>query len=135
MSVSSTHLAFHINLLKANFNRLLKLPPFNSIETMDASDQDFLEQLVRLVKALEAEEDEALFLGQEVMLRLIRGYPHLMPMIDRDLLWFFGGDCLHYMPDEEIERFQQLDEQRYQAQAKGEAFDYEEARANILQLN
>ncbi len=128
------HLDFHINLLKASFNRLLKQPPFNSRE-MAQEDQDFLAQLVALVKALEASDQEALYLGQEAISRLIRGYPHLVPLIDRDLFWFFGGDCLHFMPDEEIELFQRLDEQRFEAEARGEAFDIEAARARIFQLH
>ena len=40
------------------------------------------------------------------------------------LLWFFGGDCLHFMPDEEIDLFQRLDERRYEAEERGETFDW-----------
>jgi len=121
-------------LLKSSFNRLLKQPPFNGEEILQ-DDQDFLAELVNLVKALEASEPDALYMGQETIARLIRGYPQLVPLVDRDLLWFFGGDCLHYMPDEEIELFQQLDELRFEAEAKGETFDIAEARARIFKLN
>ena len=31
---------------------------------------------------------------------------YLLSLIHIYLLWFFGGDCLHFMPDEEIDRFQ-----------------------------
>ena len=44
--------------------------------------------------------------------RLFTTYPDFAPTFPRELLWFFGGDCLHYMPDEEIATFQQLEELR-----------------------
>ena len=128
------HIEFHINLLKSSFNRLLKQPPFNGKEILQ-DDQDFLAELVALVKALENNEDDALYMGQEMIARLIRGYPHLVPLIDRDLFWFFGGDCLHHMPDEEIELFQQLDELRYVSESKGELFNLEETRARLFKLH
>ncbi len=134
MAEQLTHLEFHINLLKASFNRLLKQPPFNG-KTIAEDDQDFLQQLVNLVKALESHDSDALFLGQELIGRLIRGYPHLVPLIDRDLFWFFGGDCLHYMPDAETALFQQLDELRFEAEAKGEPFNLEDARARLFKLH
>ena len=58
-----------------------------------------------------------------------------MAILPRDLLWFFGGDCLHYMPDEEISLFQQLDEQRQAAQETQTPFSYEQARLAILGLH
>ncbi|MEH6629021.1 MAG: PA2817 family protein [Motiliproteus sp.] len=134
MSASSNHLAFNINLLKASFNRLLKAPPFNGEEIMQ-DDQDFLEQLVSLVKALEENDGEALYSGQEALARLVRCYPQLVHLFERDLFWFFGGDCLHYMPDEEIEQFQQLDELRHDAEAAGETFNIEEARVKVFKLH
>ena len=66
--------------------------------------------------------------------RLFASCPHLAPAFPRELLWFLGGDCLHYMPDDELLVFQQLDEERAAAAAAGEVFDYAEARANSLKL-
>ena len=132
--MSNPHLEFHLNLLKAGFNRLLKAPPFNGKE-LTPDDLDFLEQLVTLVKALEAEKEDALYQGQETLCRLVRTYPHLVQLLDRDLFWYFGGDCLHFMPDDEIALFQQLDEQRFEAEAAGEPFNLEEARARLLKLH
>ncbi len=134
MSALLNHHAFHINLLKASFNRLLKQPPFNGEEILQ-DDQDFLAQLVDLAKALEDHDSEALYNGQEALGRLVRCYPQLVPLVERDLFWFFGGDCLHYMPDDEIELFQQLDELRYEAEAAGETFNIEEARARVFKLH
>lgn len=72
--------------------------------------------------------------GQEFICRLVGGFPQLTHLVARDLFWFFGGDCLHYMPDEEIDVFQRLDEIRAQANEEGEDFDYPEERASLLQL-
>lgn len=131
MSDSSTGAGFQLQLLKDFINLLVKQPPFNST-AMDSTDQDFLEQLVRLAKALEANDSEAHFIGQDLVIRLIRNYPRLAPLLDRELMWFFGGDCLHYMPDEEIAMYQRLDEMSYEAEAKGESFDRRDARAKML---
>ncbi|WP_207063781.1 PA2817 family protein [Motiliproteus sp. SC1-56] len=132
--MSTPHQEFHLNLLKASFNRLLKAPPFNTQELVP-DDLDFLEQLVNLVKALEADQEDALYLGQDALCRLVRAYPHLVQLVDRDLFWFFGGDCLHFMPDEEIAVFQRLDELRFEAEAAGEPFNLEEARARLFQMH
>lgn len=69
------------------------------------------------------------------MCRVVGSYPHLMPLLYRDLLWFFGGDCLHYMPDEEIAVFQHLDEQREDAKQQQVAFSYKEARAKSMGMH
>jgi hypothetical protein len=71
--------------------------------------------------------------GQQIICRIISGFPQLTPQIPRPLLWFFGGDCLHYMPDEEIELYQQLDEARILANDDGEAFDFAEAYQLLTQ--
>jgi hypothetical protein len=66
--------------------------------------------------------------------RLFTTYTDFAPTFPRDLLWFFGGDCLHFMPDEEIAVYQQLDELRTQAAARGEIFDLKGGRAKLLKL-
>ena len=69
------------------------------------------------------------------MCRVVGSYPHLMPLLYRDLLWFFGGDCLHFMPDEEIAVFQRLDEQREEAKEQQAPFSYREARAKTMGMH
>lgn len=71
--------------------------------------------------------------GQQLLCRIIGGFPQLTQHIPRPLLWFFGGDCLHYMPDEEIELYQQLDEARAKADESGEKFDFAEAYQLLTQ--
>ena len=46
----------------------------------------------------------------------------------RDLLWFFGGDCLHFMPDDEIEMYQALEERRFYALENDEPFDWNQEK-------
>ncbi len=131
MSDTSNTAEFQLQLIKEFINVLVKQPPFND-PNMDSLDQDFLEQFVRLAKAMEAQEADFHFLGQDLVTRLIRNYARLAPLLDRELLWFFGGDCLHYMPDEEIAMYQTLDDLTYEAAANNTTFDRKEARNLLL---
>ncbi len=72
--------------------------------------------------------------GPALVAKLFSNCPELAPVFPRDLLWFIGGDCLHLMPDEELDSFQQLDEKRTEAAARGERLDYYEERAKLLNL-
>jgi len=122
---------YHLNLLKLGYNNLIKQEPFNSDEA-DPVDAEFLEQFAELIHTFETHDSVAYDDGQYLMARLVRAYPQLVPLVARDLFWLFGGDCLHFMPDEEIERFQQLDELRAQAEESGQAFDYLAARTRLF---
>lgn len=133
-STGRTHHQFHLNLLKAGFNRLIGQPPFNS-PTISSDDQDYLDCFAALIDALETHEPEVLQQGQILFCTLVRAYPHLVPLIDRDLFWYFGGDCLHFMPDEEIADFQRLDELRHEAETQNKNFNIEEERARIFKLH
>ena len=93
-----------------------------------------LRELARAFDHLSA-EDAALYRdGPALVSRLFTTYPDFAPTFPRELLWFFGGDCLHYMPDEEIELFQQLEDLRGAAARRGEVLDLRAARANLLKL-
>jgi hypothetical protein len=72
--------------------------------------------------------------GPPLVAKLFSSCPLLAPAFPRELLWFLGGECLHYMPDDELDQFRQLDEMRLEAIAAGELFDYQEVRANLLKL-
>jgi hypothetical protein len=54
-----------------------------------------------------------------------------MPVIDRALLWFFGGECMHFLSDDEINRFQHLDEMAAEAEAEGKEYDYRSAGRSL----
>lgn len=72
--------------------------------------------------------------GPLLVARLFDTYPEFAPTFPRQLLWFLGGDCLHYMADEEIDQYQRLDELRVAAARRGDTFDVQEARAKLLNL-
>ena len=140
MSISSSEQAiydqeyytYHMELLSAFSAQIQQLPPFNE-ESPSEDDQEFLVALAQLQQS--SQGINFLEQGQILMCRVVGSYPHLMPLLYRDLLWFFGGDCLHYMPDEEITVFQRLDEQREYAKQQQVPFSYKEARAKSMGMH
>ncbi len=83
----------------------------------------FLERFDDMVERLN-DSTEDLYMGQDIISQVFQRYPQIAHLVPRDLLWFFGGDCLHFMPDDEIDKFQQLEDRRYAALEKGEGFDW-----------
>ena len=122
---------FHQRLLNAFIEQVAQQLPFCQ-EDCNPDDQEFLADLKQLPTI---GGPEFLIQGQQVLCKIVAGYPHLMPLLPRDLLWFFGGDCLHYMPDEEISLFQRMDDERATAKESQTPFSYEKARSNIFRLN
>lgn len=132
-SNASTHQNYHLALLD-NFNRAIRQQaPFCGAE-ITADEQEFIDQLEALPQELNG-SDDVIFNGQQLFCKVIANYSHITPLIPRDLLWFFGGDCLHFMPDDEIQRYQQLDELRFSADDDGKTFDYEQERAKVFGLH
>ncbi len=103
-------------------------------EHRSEDDQALIDTLATLAQS-ESQSEEFRSSGQWAITRIVSAYPALMPQLPRDLFWLFGGECLHYMPDDEIERFQQLDERRFAAEDDNTEFDYEKERAAILGLH
>lgn len=136
LKMSNTHdtqySAFHLRLLE-NLVALIKVQPPFSDEFPAEEDASFVENITLLTQ--QHGEENFLADGQQLICKIVASYPHLMPVLPRDLLWFFGGDCLHYMPDEEIQKFQQLDERRQEAIENNAVFNYEDERARIFSLH
>ncbi|TWI53144.1 hypothetical protein IQ22_02991 [Pseudomonas duriflava] len=84
----------------------------------------FLERFDDLLQQLPSNPETNHYLGQDLIGQVFYRYPQIAHLIPRDLLWFFGGDCLHFMPDEEIELYQALEERRHEAEAAGRPFDW-----------
>ncbi len=101
-------------------------------EALDA--EDTLRELAVAFNELASGERELYGEGPGLISRLFTTYPDFAPTFPRDLLWFFGGECLHFMPDEEIDQHQQLAELRGEASASGEVLDFASARAKLLKL-
>lgn len=104
------------------------------VRTRQLPESDALRQLAAGFQNLANGHGSLYTDGPLLVTRLFTTYPDFAPTLPRELLWFFGGDCLHYMPDEEIEIFQQLDQQRALAAARGETLNLRAARANLLKL-
>jgi len=77
----------------------------------DESGTALKEQFQVTINALESGA-EYNFAAEDLLTSLITHYPNLTPAIPRELLWAIGGSCLHYLGDEEIEQFSQLEEQQ-----------------------
>lgn len=95
---------------------------------------DALRELAAAFADCAATDTDLYIRGPDLVARLFTTYPDFAPTLPRQLLWFFGGDCLHYMPDEEIEQYQQLEEMRLAAADRGEIFKLRDARAKLLNL-
>jgi hypothetical protein len=93
-----------------------------------------LRELADRFSALTDNNAELYERGPALVARLFDTYPEFAPTFPRQLLWFLGGDCLHYMADEEIEQHQQLEELRLAAASRGETFNFNDARAKLLNL-
>ncbi|MDO3384335.1 PA2817 family protein [Gilvimarinus sp. SDUM040013] len=130
-SAESVYREFHRNLLTQFILATQQQPPF----IQEECDEDALEYLSQLEALPSLQGSDYIEQGQRLLTRTIASFAHLTPLLPRDLLWHFGGDCLHYMPDEEIEKFQQLDEQLHQAIEDNQPFDYATERARLLGLH
>lgn len=124
----------HLNFLKIAYNNLIKCEPFTHDE-ITQEDEAFILSLKQLIEDFEAGNENIYITGEQILERAFRMYPALAHLIARDLLWFFGGSCLHNMADDEIDKFQQLDELRFSAEENNEEFDYLNKRASIFSQN
>lgn len=123
--MAHAHLEHHIALLTHLRSILQAVGEAEQIA--EQSHELFLERFDELVAVLANDADP--HNGQELICQVFHRYPQIAHLVPRDLLWFFGGDCLHYMPDEEIELYQQLDERRYEAEVNNEPFDWNQEKA------
>lgn len=93
-----------------------------------------LGELAAQFSGLAAEPERILDDAPALVSRMLTTAPQLTEHFPRDLLWYLGQECLHFMPDEEIERLSALDDQRRDAQRQGQTFDWRAARAGALKL-
>ncbi|BBB27178.1 PA2817 family protein [Amphritea japonica] len=124
----------HLNFLKIAYNNFIKQEPF-TLEEITAEEEQFILDFQQLIHDFEQGVEHVYVDGEEFLDKTFRMYPQLAHLVARDLLWYFGGNCLHNMADIELEKFQQLDELRFAAEEKGEEFDYINARASVFGQN
>lgn len=124
--MASAYLDHHLALLAHLRGILVALGEAEQI--LDDSHALFLERFDELLDRLPDDSEASLYLGQDLISQIFQRYPQIAHLVPRDLLWFFGGDCLHFMPDEEIELFQRLDERRFEAAQNDEPFDWNQEK-------
>ncbi len=129
--MENTYFQFHRRLLK----NLVAATEQQLPQAHRSEDDQALIEALRTLADRDSLSEDFISLGQWAMYRIIAAYPALTPQVPRDLLWLFGGECLHYMPDDEIARFQRLDESRFAAEDNNIEFDYEKERLRILGLH
>lgn len=69
-----------------------------------------LHQLEQIIDQLTQQSDTARQDASAWLAHTMSMAPQITPLINRELLWFFGGDCLHFLTDDEINTFQQQEE-------------------------
>ncbi|WP_312934052.1 PA2817 family protein [Pseudomonas sp.] len=124
--MSNSHLEYHLQLL--NHLRTILVAVGDAEQVPDESHALFIERFDELLTQLVENPLQSQYLGQDLLCQVIQRYPQIAHLVPRDLLWFFGGDCLHYMPDDEMDVYQQLEERRYDAEQSGRHFDWHEER-------
>lgn len=103
----------------------------------DEADQALLEALAQLQNDY-ADGNDYVYLGQEILATIVGRYPHITPKLPRDLLWFYGGECLHYLADAELDQYQELEEKYHDATFQtgdAENTSYSNLRAQIFGLH
>jgi hypothetical protein len=124
---------YHRQLLTQLLQTVETTPPFAG-KSFSSQDHEFLTRLKSLVSAIHI--NEAFFSeGQALLCQIVASYPHLTPAVSRDLLWYFSGDCMHFLTDEEIDKYSQLDELRYEAESRGASFNILEAKRTIQEVH
>ena len=118
---------YYLDLLKESLQRLEKA----EAQEAGAISEDILQQFRSLIDQLKEHRDTAYESGQDLLAHIGTHHPQLMPVLDRGLFWFFRGECLHYLTDEEIDRFQHMDEAAAQHEADGEDYDYHAASRSL----
>lgn len=124
--MATPQLEYHLQLLSHLRTILVALGEAEQVP--EESHALFLERFDELLTLLPQDPLESQYLGQDLICQVIQRYPQIAHLVPRDLLWFFGGDCLHYMPDEELDLYQQLEERRYEAEQNGEPFDWHQQK-------
>ena len=136
--MSRAYFDHHIALLKALHDvchaGLAPSAQYQHSEARNTADQEILDTLEVLVQS-STYDDTFQQQGQWLIDRIVSRYPQFTAHVHRELFWFFGGDCLHYLSDGELDQFQQMDELLHDSAYAGKALDYNTARAKVLKLH
>lgn len=129
--MANPHLEYHLQLL--NHLRTILVALGEAELVPEESHTLFLDRFDELLTLLPQNPLESQYLGQDLICQVIQRYPQIAHLVPRDLLWFFGGDCLHFMPDEELQLYQSLEDLRYEAERDGQRFDWHAQKQALLE--
>ncbi|WP_028293889.1 hypothetical protein [Oceanobacter kriegii] len=90
----------HIELLEKLKSRL------KAAEESEVINADMIQQLETVIDQLKEHRETAWEDARVWLANLMMFTPQLAPAVDRELLWLMGGECLHYLTDEEIAKFE-----------------------------
>ena len=102
--------------------RIAEHDPFSQ-SNLAEEELDFLEKWDSLMNDIQKNTHDYTFHSQEVLSRFIRCYANLVPLIKRELLWFTGGECLHFLGDEEIALYQELEDHLYELDSQNKTYN------------
>ena len=105
--------------------RIAEHAPFDQPDLAE-EELDFLDKWDGLIKEIQENALDYTFNAQEILSRFIRCYANLVPLIKRELLWFTGGECLHFLGDEELALYQQLEEHFYELDSQNKSYNISE---------
>ncbi|MFG0543275.1 PA2817 family protein [Pseudomonas sp. YQ_5] len=129
--MATPHVEYHLQLL--NHLRTILVALGEAEQVPEESHTLFLDRFDELLTLLPQNPLESQYLGQDLICQVIQRYPQIAHLVPRDLLWFFGGDCLHFMPDEELQLYQNLEDLRYEAERDGQRFDWHVQKQALLE--
>ena len=95
-----------LELLQQTQERLVKA----NQQMPEMVSEELLNNIKVAIDVLTDQQPEAFEQAQDTIAQMAQYYPQLVPAIDRKLLWLLGGNCLHFLTDDEITDFQQADE-------------------------
>ncbi|CAM3631214.1 PA2817 family protein [Parendozoicomonas haliclonae] len=87
-----------------------KLPVALAEVVQEEQKNELVANLAAACEALDQDHANGWHLAQNWFFSFIGNHPQLTPIVPRDLLWFLGGDCLHFLSDEEIDQFQKVED-------------------------
>ncbi len=121
------------NLFTALYKVCSSQPPFCQSQ-LSEGEQDFINNLEQL--ANHPLDSETFYeKGQKLIECIIANYPTIAPALNRDILWLLGGNCMHYLGDDEINDFQRIDELIYEAKNNGKDLSFTDAKTAVLRLH
>lgn len=129
--LNSSYQQYHYALFAQLAAKICNTPPFNDTSP-EEQEAVFLEKLSSIDQKNFC-TDDTLTTGQWLIAKIVSCYPHITPETPRDLFWYFGGECLHFLGDEEIQYFQNIDEAYHDSanNSKDEEVEYATIREKL----